>query len=147
MQSSTLANESDLLQPQGHKGLELLIQECPTNPTSRVLDVGSGLGGPSRFFHHRTGARIYGIDIQGNYIEICRTLTQLSDKSQDLEYYQGDFMTYELLQDHFDAAFTITVALTYIPQYQAFEKVYKSLKPGGWFYIEDFYTLIEPEQL
>jgi len=40
-----------------------------------VLDVGSGLGGPSRHLAHMSGSRVVGIDLTADY---CRCATELA---------------------------------------------------------------------
>ena len=43
---------------------------------SRVLDVGSGIGGPARYLAHTYGCRVDGIDLTPELIETGRVLTE-----------------------------------------------------------------------
>ncbi len=43
---------------------------------TRLLDVGCGIGGTSRFFASTTGCQVTGIDLSPTYVEVARTLTE-----------------------------------------------------------------------
>src|SRR5258706_12900803 len=41
----------------------------------RVLDVGSGIGGPARYFAAEHGCRVTGIDLTEEFVRVARSLT------------------------------------------------------------------------
>src|SRR6202040_3264506 len=41
----------------------------------RVLDVGSGIGGPARYFAAQHGCRVTGIDLTEEFVRVARSLT------------------------------------------------------------------------
>jgi SAM-dependent methyltransferase len=47
----------------GYAALDRTIEPLGLGANDRVLDVGSGLGGPARRIAQRTGARVHGVDI------------------------------------------------------------------------------------
>ena len=61
------------------RGLEATQQAAnlvsPT-PADHILDVGSGIGGPARYFATRFGCRVSGIDLTAEFCDIARTLTR-----------------------------------------------------------------------
>src|SRR5215471_18047457 len=44
--------------------------------SERVLDVGSGLGGPSRYLAWRYGCRVSGIDLTAEFVRVADMLTE-----------------------------------------------------------------------
>ena len=44
--------------------------------SERVLDVGSGLGGPSRFLAWRYGVHVSGVDLTAEFVRVAQMLTQ-----------------------------------------------------------------------
>src|ERR1700738_3669188 len=61
------------------RGLEATQQAAnlvaPT-PAEHVLDVGSGIGGPARYFARRFGCGVSGIDLTAEFCQVARELTR-----------------------------------------------------------------------
>ena len=71
-----------------------------------VLDVGSGIGGPSRRIAHEYGCRVTGIDLTEEY---CRTATVLAERvglSDLVNYRQGDALDLPFPDATFDLIWT-----------------------------------------
>src|SRR5579863_7519841 len=43
----------------------------------RVLDVGSGIGGPSRWLAAQLGCRVSGVDLTAEFVRVAQLLTRL----------------------------------------------------------------------
>ena len=56
----------------------------------RVLDVGSGLGGPSRYIAWRYGCRVSGIDLTAEFVRVAEMLTRRTGLTARVDYRQGD---------------------------------------------------------
>src|SRR5580698_5963236 len=59
----------------GADATDLLIGSLALTAGDRVLDVGSGFGGPARQIARRTGNRVTGIDITPAYVDAARDLS------------------------------------------------------------------------
>src|SRR5690348_10351245 len=47
---------------------EYLLDELDLTPAARLLDVGAGIGGPSRMAADRYGCRVTGIDLSPDFV-------------------------------------------------------------------------------
>lgn len=56
----------------------------------RVLDIGSGIGGPSRFLASRYGCRVTGIDLTAEFCRVAEMLTRLTGLAGQVDYRQGN---------------------------------------------------------
>jgi SAM-dependent methyltransferase len=60
----------------GYAALDRTIEPVSLGPGDRVLDIGSGLGGPARRIAQRTGATVRGVDITEEYTATATYLTE-----------------------------------------------------------------------
>src|ERR1700761_4419662 len=50
-----------------------LAQALPLNEATRVIDIGSGLGGPSRYLAETYGCTVHGIDLSQSFVEAANS--------------------------------------------------------------------------
>ena len=60
----------------GLAAVDRTITPMHLTPVDRVLDIGSGFGGPARRIAELTGAAVHGIDITRGYVDTATTLTR-----------------------------------------------------------------------
>jgi len=73
---------------------------------SCVLDIGSGLGGPSRYLAANYGCRVIGIDITEEYCRIASVLAARMGLEDRVEYRHGDARVLLFPDETFDGAWT-----------------------------------------
>ncbi len=103
----------------------------------RVLDVGSGIGGPARHLAAAHGCRITGIDLTEEY---CRTAAMLAERvglSGRVDYRQANALALPFADAAFDAAYTQHVAMNIGDKATLYGEVARVLKSGGRFAIYD----------
>jgi ubiquinone/menaquinone biosynthesis C-methylase UbiE len=106
-------------------------------PGMRVLDVGCGIGGPSRYVAATFGCQVVGIDLTE---EFCRVASLLADKvglGDRVEYRQGDALAMPFADASFDAAYTQHVAMNIEDKAALYAEVARVLRPGARFGIYD----------
>jgi ubiquinone/menaquinone biosynthesis C-methylase UbiE len=91
----------DQLHAGGAASVEHVLDALHLNSGSRLLDVGSGAGGPARVAAARHGCEVVGIDLTPDFVDLARTLTErvgLSDRvtfdvgsATDMPYDDGAF--------------------------------------------------------
>lgn len=102
-----------------------------------VLDVGSGLGGPSRHLAHLSGSKVVGIDLTADYCRCAAELAARVGLSKQVEYHHGSALAMPFPSGHFDCAFTQHVAMNIENKTALYAEVHRVLKPEGLFGIYD----------
>ncbi|WP_204623531.1 class I SAM-dependent methyltransferase [Crenalkalicoccus roseus] len=106
-------------------------------PGESVLDVGSGIGGPSRHLARAHGCHITGIDLTEEY---CRTATALAERlglADRVAYRHGSALAMPFADASFDAAYTQHVAMNIADKPRLYAEIARVLKPGGRFGLYD----------
>lgn len=106
-------------------------------PASRVLDIGSGIGGPARFLAHTTGCQVTALELQPELHRVGLDLTRRSGLAERVTHLCGDALEQPLPPQGFDAVISF-LAIVHIPHRASLMKrVHDALRPGGRCYIED----------
>ncbi|MBM3818206.1 MAG: methyltransferase domain-containing protein [Acidimicrobiia bacterium] len=107
---------------------------------SRVLEIGSGLGGPARFLAHTVGCHVTALDIQDEMHTIASDLTRRAGLAGTVTHVLGDALSYPFPDPSFDAVVS-WLAIHHIPDRpRLLERLRQALRPGGWLYVEDLYA-------
>ena len=106
-------------------------------PASRVLDIGSGVGGPARFLAHTTGCHVTALELQPELHQVALDLTRRSGLVDRVSHVCGDALEQPLTPQAFDGVISF-LAIVHIPHRAALMKrVHDALRTGGRCYIED----------
>jgi SAM-dependent methyltransferase len=109
---------------------------APT-PTDHILDVGSGIGGPARYFAHRFGCRVTGIDLTAEFCEIARVLTRAVGLAERVAFQQGDALAMPFADASFAGAYSMNVSMNIADKARLYREVRRVLKPGAWFVLSE----------
>jgi ubiquinone/menaquinone biosynthesis C-methylase UbiE len=104
---------------------------------SRVLDLGSGLGGPARTLAERYGCHVTGIDLTREFCEAATILSGWVGLSDRVSFVQGDATSLPFASASFDAAMTIHVAMNIPAKDRLYAEAKRVLKPGAIYAIYD----------
>jgi ubiquinone/menaquinone biosynthesis C-methylase UbiE len=102
-----------------------------------VLDVGSGIGGASRYFAATYGACITGIDLTPEYCRLATRFARSTGLADRLDYRQGSALAMPFEAATFDAAYTQHVAMNIADKPALYAEIARVLKQGGTFGIYD----------
>jgi SAM-dependent methyltransferase len=97
----------------------------------RVLDVGSGLGGPSRYLAWHYGCRVSGVDLTTEFVRIAETLTQLTGLVGRVVYRQGSALALPFEDMCFDVVWSQNVAMNIADRERLYREMHRVLRPGG----------------
>ena len=121
----------------GRQATMELGQALGLRADQRVLDVGSGIGGASRFFAQAYGARITGIDLTPAYCRLAARFARSTGLADRLEYRQGSALAMPFEDASFDAAYTQHVAMNIADKPALYAEIARVLKPGAVFGVYD----------
>ncbi len=97
----------------------------------RVLDVGSGLGGPSRFLAWRYGVHVSGVDLTADFVRIAEMLTQRTGLDGKVDYRQGNALDLPFDDASFDVVWSQNAAMNIADRDRLYREMRRVLKPGG----------------
>jgi len=104
---------------------------------THVLDVGSGVGGPSRVFAAMHGVRVTGIDLTQDYVDAANGLTRRCGLADLVSFKQANALAMPFAAASFDGAYTIHVAMNIADKAALYSEIRRVLKPGVRFGIYD----------
>ncbi len=103
----------------------------------RVLDVGSGVGGPARYIATQFGCRVTGIDLTAEFVAAADRLTELLKLGHLVDFHHGSALQLPFADASFDRAYMIHVGMNIADKAGVFREVKRVLKPGALFMIFD----------
>ena len=106
----------------------------------RVLDAGSGLGGPSRYLAETSGCDVIGIDLAPAYVRISELLAERAGISAKLRYQVGSITALPFEDASFDLVWTQHVVMNIADRDGLYREIRRVLKPGGRFAFYDPYA-------
>ncbi|MEX0697384.1 MAG: methyltransferase domain-containing protein [Dongiaceae bacterium] len=127
----------DQLHLRGRDATLELAERVGLNEGQHVLDVGSGLGGPSRLLAAAFGCRVTGIDITAAYCRAAATLAEWVRLDHLVEYRHGDALAMPFADAAFDVVWTQHAAMNIADKARLYAEIARVLKPGGRFALYD----------
>ena len=116
------------------RGLEAtaeLAADLRVDADSQVLDIGSGLGGPARYFADKYGCTVQGIDLTQSFVDTANYLTERTGLSAQVSFECGSALALPYEDNKFDVAFTQHVAMNIENRELFYAEAFRVLKPGG----------------
>jgi ubiquinone/menaquinone biosynthesis C-methylase UbiE len=129
----------------GRQATEQLALSLVPTAHMHLLDIGCGIGGPARYFAHRFGCRVTGIDLTPEFVATAEALTRMTGLAGRVTFRQASASRLPFEPRSFEAAMLVHVGMN-IPDKQAvFVQAARVLKPGGRFIVYDAMRLAPGE--
>ena len=109
----------------------------PLDESSRVLDMGSGYGGTSRFLASTYGCRVVGLNLSEVENERARRLNAEQGLADRIDIVDGSFESVDAESGSFDAACSQDAFLHSGERHLVVSEAARVLKPGGRFAFTD----------
>src|SRR5262245_60114047 len=107
------------------------LAEIPAR--SRVLDVGSGLGGPARFLAATYGCEVTGIDLTPEFCSVANELSRLAGLADRTRFDVANALELPFPASSFDVVWTIQMQMNIEDKRRLYAGLARVLKPGGRF--------------
>lgn len=107
------------------------------NASDRVLDLGSGIGGPSRHLASSIGCHVTGLDLTAEYCQVANALALAVGLSDVVVYRQGDALHAPFEDASCDVVWTQHAAMNIADKAGLYREIARLLKPGGRVAIHD----------
>jgi ubiquinone/menaquinone biosynthesis C-methylase UbiE len=103
----------------------------------RVIDIGSGLGGPSRYLARTFGCSVSGVDLTAEFVAVATELTRRTGLTDQVTFRHGSALELPFPDASFDRAWSQNVAMNIADRPRFYAEVRRVLKPGGRFALQD----------
>jgi 2-keto-4-pentenoate hydratase/2-oxohepta-3-ene-1,7-dioic acid hydratase in catechol pathway/SAM-dependent methyltransferase len=115
----------------GHEATRELAVQMGLIHEMKVLDVGCGAGGPSRFLAGQYGCHVTGIDLTEEFCKTARDLAERVRLRDHLTYRQADALDLPYPDESFDAVWTQHVQMNIEDKPRFYAELFRVLKQGG----------------
>ena len=121
----------------GVDAVRLAAERLGLRAASRVLEIGSGIGGPARYLAYATGCQVTALELQPKVHAIGVDLTRRCGLGGRVLHVCGDALQWPMQDAAFDAVVS-WLAVHHIPERRRlYARLARALRPGGACYIED----------
>jgi len=115
----------------GRNATVRLTQLAQINGSERVLDVGCGIGGPSRFLASKFGCQVTGLDFTAEFVALAAMLAQRTRLADKVTYRQGDALDLPFADASFDIVWSQNAAMNIADRDRLYGEMRRVLVPGG----------------
>ena len=120
----------------GRVATEHLFDQLGLTATDHVLDIGCGIGGPSRAVIGRV-AQVTGVDLTADYVETGRAINEWFGLSDRIDLRVGNALALDLADSSVDGGYLIHVGMNIADKSELLGEVARVLRPGGRFGVYD----------
>jgi SAM-dependent methyltransferase len=115
----------------GRRATVELARLVPLDAGARVLDVGSGLGGASRYLATEFGCHVTGLDLTEEYCQVASTLSRRLGLGERVCYRHGSALDMPFAEASFDLLWSQHMAMNIPDKTRLYNEMRRVLRPGG----------------
>jgi SAM-dependent methyltransferase len=108
-----------------------LVELLKPQPGEHLLDIGSGIGGPARWFASTCGVRVTGVDLTPEFCAAAEMLNRATGLADRITIKNGSALALPVGNSEFDRAYSQNVIMNIADKRQFYREAFRALKPGG----------------
>ncbi len=121
----------------GREATVELGKQLNLDVSKHVLDVGSGVGGASRYLASVYGCQVTGLDLTEEYCQVAQMLADRIGLGELITYRQGNALDMPFEDATFDVIWTQHAAMNIADKAKLYAEIWRVLKPHGLLAIFD----------
>ncbi|TKB44378.1 class I SAM-dependent methyltransferase [Thalassotalea mangrovi] len=121
----------------GRAATQSFLDQLDIKSEHKVLDVGCGLGGSSRYLSQQYGCNVVGIDLTEEYIETGNVLCEWVGLDKNVQLKTGNALALAEADASFDRIILLHVGMNIADKALLIRELHRVLKPGGTLGIYD----------
>jgi ubiquinone/menaquinone biosynthesis C-methylase UbiE len=129
----------------GRQATENFLNQLHFSEQDHILDVGCGIGGAARYIANKHRNRVTGIDLTQEYIDTGRVLSEWVGLDRRVNLHQASAVAMPFVDEHFDGAIMMHVAMNIEDKAQLFRELFRVLKPGSTLGVYDIMRMTDGE--
>jgi len=135
----------DQFHGRGAEATEAVGSLMPVKPDDRLLDIGSGIGGPARWFARRFGCQVTGVDLTPEFCAVAQELSRRTGMTSSVQFHVGDALALPFGDAAFDGAYSMNVSMNIADKAALYREIRRVLEPGGWLLLSEVARGAGPE--
>jgi cyclopropane fatty-acyl-phospholipid synthase-like methyltransferase len=108
-----------------------IAAQLALKPGERLLDIGSGIGGPARWFGAKFGVHVTGVDLTPEFCAAAEALNAATGLADQVHITQGSALALPVPDGAFDAAYSQNVIMNIADKQQFYREAFRALRPDG----------------
>ena len=112
-----------------------ILEDLKITSSTKVLDLGSGIGGPARYISSSYGAKVIGIELTPEFVDTAKQLNNLTGLNVD--FFEGSAIEIPYKNKQFDIITLFHVGMNIQNKIKLFSEAFRLLVSGGFFVVYD----------
>ena len=108
-----------------------MVKLLAPKATDKVLDIGSGIGGPARWIAQAFGCHVTGIDLTADFCRAAVALNTATGLTDKVSIVHGSALSMPFADAGFDRAYSQNVVMNIADKVAFYRQARRVLKPGG----------------
>ncbi len=121
----------------GHQATRELAEEADLGPGQRLLDIGSGIGGPARMLAQEFGVAVTAVDLTEAFCRTAAELSALLPEAAAPGFVCADATRLPFPADRFDVVWTQHAAMNIPDKPALYRECLRVCRPSGRFLVYD----------